>query len=144
MWFVDRLGPRRLLRIALGLRFFLGMGVVLAVATPWYAAVSLATEGQWLTGFLGTHNVHRFLHPMEGHSGSIFYYVIAIMAGFFPGSCFLPVAVFQAGRAQRTADPLAHSHAFLLSWAGSYLVFFSLAATKLPNYVAPCYPAWRC
>jgi 4-amino-4-deoxy-L-arabinose transferase-like glycosyltransferase len=36
---------------------------------------------------------------------------------------------------------LAHSHVFLLSWIGVFLVFFSLAATKLPNYIVPCYPA---
>src|SRR5205085_4837240 len=30
---------------------------------------------------------------------------------------------------------------FLLCWAAAYLVFFSAAATKLPNYIAPLYPA---
>ena len=30
---------------------------------------------------------------------------------------------------------------FLLCWFGAYLVFFSVAATKLPNYVLPLYPA---
>ncbi|MDY3558893.1 glycosyltransferase family 39 protein [Gemmata sp. JC673] len=30
---------------------------------------------------------------------------------------------------------------FLVCWFGSYLVFFSVAATKLPNYILPLYPA---
>ncbi len=140
-WLGDRLAWRRVLRIAMNPRAPLGAVVVLAVAAPWYTAVTLATDGQWLLGFLGTHNVHRFLHPMEGHSGPIFYYVLAIMAGFFPGSCFLPVAVVQAVRDTRRNLPLAESQALLLCWLGAYLVFFSLAATKLPNYIAPCYPA---
>ncbi|HEY1187368.1 MAG TPA: glycosyltransferase family 39 protein [Gemmata sp.] len=42
--------------------------------------------------------------------------------------------------------PLGHgSHArafrFLICWFGAYLVFFSIAATKLPNYILPLYPA---
>jgi 4-amino-4-deoxy-L-arabinose transferase-like glycosyltransferase len=30
---------------------------------------------------------------------------------------------------------------FLLVWIGTFLLIFSLAATKLPNYIAPLYPA---
>src|SRR6185312_7257456 len=32
-------------------------------------------------------------------------------------------------------------HLFLACWAIVYLGFFSLAATKLPNYIVPAYPA---
>ncbi len=41
-------------------------------------------------------------------------------------------------------EPLSDSvraHRFLLSWIGVYLAFFSIAATKLPNYMLPVYPA---
>lgn len=137
----SRFAPAHLLRVSTGLRCWMGAAVVIAVAMPWYIAVSFATEGEWLSGFIGTHNVHRFLHPMEGHGGPVFYYIIAILAGFFPGSCFLPVAVVKAVQDQRQAKGESTSHAFLLSWIGTYLVFFSLAATKLPNYIVPCFPA---
>src|SRR5205823_9128199 len=33
------------------------------------------------------------------------------------------------------------AHRFLLLWILSYLIFFSFAATKLPNYIGPLYPA---
>ncbi|MCA8983883.1 MAG: glycosyltransferase family 39 protein [Planctomycetaceae bacterium] len=130
-------------------RFFSALGamrplllftVVTAVALPWYIAVGLATDGVWLEGFLGNHNVRRFSSAMEGHNGPFFYYVIAILAGFFPWSVFLPISVFLVAR-----KPEAHAREragllFLLVWAGVYFVFFSLARTKLPNYVLPCYP----
>lgn len=32
------------------------------------------------------------------------------------------------------------AYRFLLCWLGAYLVFFSAAATKLPNYMLPAYP----
>ena len=140
-WLKHQFAPSRVVTGMLGFRLPLGILIVLLVAGPWYVAVTLATGGDWLLQFLGTHNVHRFLHPMERHSGPFFYYVIAVLAGFFPGSCFLPVAVFQAIREHRNRSTLAHSFGLLLAWAGTYLVFFSLAATKLPNYIVPCYPA---
>ena len=140
-FFRQSLAPSRVWQLAMGVRAIQGAAIAAVVAGPWYVAVSIATEGEWLAGFIGTHNVHRFMHPMEGHSGSIFYYVAAILAGFFPGSCFLPIAVVHATGDSRRRAARAHSQAFLLCWAGCYLAVFSAAATKLPNYVAPCYPA---
>ena len=114
--------------------------VVGAVALPWYVSVGLATDGVWLKGFLGGHNIGRFSAAMEGHSGPFFYYVIAIMMGFFPWSVFLPVALYHAVF-KRDRFPKEHRpFTFLLCWIGLYLVFFSIAQTKLPNYILPCYP----
>ncbi len=133
--------PWRLWSIARGMRVWTGAAIAGCVALPWYAAVTYATGGEWLAGFLGTHNMHRFMRPMEGHSGPVFYYLIAIMAGFFPGSCFLPVALVRAVREQRGDARLQQSHLFLLCWVACYLIVFTAAATKLPNYIVPCFPA---
>jgi hypothetical protein len=101
------------------------------------------TEGAWLAGFLGVHNVGRFTSTMEGHGGSILYYPVAVLVGFFPWSCFLPQAIYDLARRLRSADEAATREAdlFTACWAGAYLTFFSLAGTKLPSYVLPCYPA---
>ncbi|MBL4886306.1 MAG: glycosyltransferase family 39 protein, partial [Planctomycetaceae bacterium] len=114
--------------------------VIGAVALPWYVSVSIATDGAWLQGFLGNHNIGRFSSAMEGHSGPIFYYVIAIMMGFFPWSVFLPVALYQAIFQRESAKQEHRSLTFLLCWIGVYVAFFSIAQTKLPNYILPCYP----
>jgi len=150
------------------LRPVAGLGMAAAVALPWYVAVGFATDGAWLAGFLGRHNVDRYLTPMENHQGPPFYYGLAIMIGFFPWSIFLPAALIRAARllwsgsaadashsdvalaqpalaqpgtAWRTRGHARHGLAFALCWLGVYFVFFTLAATKLPNYVAPAYPA---
>jgi 4-amino-4-deoxy-L-arabinose transferase-like glycosyltransferase len=114
------------------------LAVIGSIALPWYSAVAVATDGAWLAGFLGTHNVGRFVNSMEGHKGPIVYYVVAIAIGFFPWSVFLLPAL-QRWRARRVAhrDP---GDLFLACWAGFYIGFFSLAGTKLPNYVLPAYP----
>lgn len=140
-WLGSRFNPRRLLHLAYGMRLLMGAGLVLGVALPWYMAVTVATEGAWLTGFLGTHNVNRFLNPMEGHNGPVFYYVIAILVGFFPGSVFLGPAFAKSVQDLRLAREDAQAQAFLGCWIGTYLFFFTVAATKLPNYIVPCFPA---
>ncbi|MFO1023524.1 MAG: glycosyltransferase family 39 protein, partial [Planctomycetales bacterium] len=117
----------------------LAAGVILAVALPWYLAVAIRTEGAWLQQFLGAENVGRFLKPMEGHRGPIVYYLPAILIGFYPGSVFLPYALWNL--TQRLRRNFSSADLFLACWGGIWVGFFSLAGTKLPSYVTPAYPA---
>lgn|SRR5487761_1200953 len=114
--------------------------VLAAVAMPWYVAVGLKTNGDWLTSFIGHHNVGRFLSPLEGHHGPFFYYLPAVFFGFFPWSVFLPQVVARVWRQTRQAADWA-AYLFLGCWAGVWIGFFSLSGTKLPSYVTPAYPA---
>jgi len=132
--------PSRFLVSLWAMRPFTLVFVVCAVALPWYLSVGIATEGAWLQGFLGGHNLGRFSSAMEGHSGPIFYYVIAILMGFFPWSVFLPIALYQAIFHRDNFRQEHRTLTFLLCWIGVYFVFFSIAQTKLPNYILPCYP----
>ena len=141
-WLAGRLSPRRLWQVAQSLRVPMGLAIVAVVVTPWYVAVGMATHGEWLQGFLGTHNVHRFLEPMEGHRGPLFYHVISVMMGMFPTSCFLPIAVVTAVLHSRANHAHRGAYLLLLCWAFTWVGFFSIAATKLPNYVVPSYPAF--
>jgi 4-amino-4-deoxy-L-arabinose transferase-like glycosyltransferase len=135
------LAPRRYLRVLQTLRFGWGLLLVATIALPWYILVALRTHGEWVLGFLGTHNVGRFLAPMEHHHGLPIYYLVAIMAGFFPGSVFLPVSVWEMAGKLQNEGVERQSAGFLFCWIACFVGFFSLAATKLPNYVVPCYPA---
>jgi 4-amino-4-deoxy-L-arabinose transferase-like glycosyltransferase len=132
---------RNVFRVARSLRVWWGLPLAAAIAAPWYVAVGMTTHGEWLRGFLGNHNVNRFLHPMENHHGPPLYYLVAIMIGFFPGSVFLPIGIWSASSEIRSDAANRRSAAFALCWVGCYLGFFTAAATKLPNYVVPCYPA---
>ncbi len=135
------LAPGRWLRAAWTLRPALGLGVLSAVALPWYVAVAWQTHGDWVAGFLGEHNLGRYLRAMENHRGPIVYYVPAILAGMFPWSVFLPAALYRAWQAGRETAALRPQLVLCGCWAGVWVACFSLAATKLPNYVAPAYPA---
>jgi 4-amino-4-deoxy-L-arabinose transferase-like glycosyltransferase len=145
----------RRLRFLLNPRILLGCLTFGLVAIPWYAAVGAETKGVFLQEFFLTHNAGRFRGAMEGHGGPWFYYLVSLTIGFAPWSIFLGLAVFYAlGQRARSdcdglcsddtpatsAGPMADGYRFLWSWIGTYLLFFSLSATKLPNYVLPAFP----
>jgi 4-amino-4-deoxy-L-arabinose transferase-like glycosyltransferase len=124
---------------------------MLAVAAPWYIAVGLRTDWAWPAGFFFVHNVGRFVAPMERHSGGLLFHPLTMLVGFYPWSCFLPLAVVVAGgrlwRSWRigmavSADsPSLRCYGLMLFWMAVWVGGFSLAATKLPNYILPAYPA---
>lgn len=123
------------------------------VALPWYVLVTSETRGDYIKEFFGNHNVNRFLAPMENHKGPVVYYVGALVVLFAPWSCFIGGAIWYAVQGARTSNPPSPPAAagglappqradrFLLCWFLTFFVFFSVAQTKLPNYIAPLYPA---
>ena len=134
-------GPVNFVRTVWLMRPLTCILVILAVAGPWYYAVGVQTEGAFLQEFFGVHHFHRAATSMESHSGSIVYYPLSIIIGMFPWTVFLTPAGILWVRAMRSGR---HRFALILisCWAGVYLGIFSLAATKLPNYVLPAYPAF--
>lgn len=135
------ISPRRMFAALVRMRPFVGLAIVLAVAAPWYVAVGWRTEGAWLAGFFGKHNLGRFLHPMEHHRGPFFYYLVALVIGFFPWSLFFGPTCLYLKSQLAAESPARERHRLLVCWVVAYLAFFSLAATKLPSYVVPAYPA---
>ena len=114
-----------------------------AVAAPWYVAVWQRTDGAWIEGFFFVHNVGRFMIPMEKHGGGLWYHPVTMLVCFYPWSCFLPLAiVLAAWRTWKRSLPpaLGPVVGLLLVWFAVWVGGFSLAATKLPNYVLPAYP----
>src|SRR5262249_3369195 len=139
-------------------RLLLGAGTFLLVALPWYLWVAIETKAHFLRGFILTHNVDRFLQPMDTHAMGPFFYLGVLAAGLFPWSIFLPLAIWygamSAVRRPHTALAGAWARAvdgsttdngqgttdiyrFLWCWIAVYFAFFTVAATKLPNYVLP-------
>ena len=117
---------------------------MLAVDAPWYIAVGVRTGGEWPAGFFFIHNIGRFAAPMENHSGGILFHGLAMLVGFYPWSCFLPAAIGVAAwrvAGTGTAPEQRRSLGLVLFWMLVWVGTFSLAATKLPNYVLPAYPA---
>ncbi len=115
-----------------------GWALALVIALPWYA-YALHRHGQdFIDGFFVKHNLARYGGTLEGHGGSIGYYLVLLPLLLLPWSGLL---VLVAARVRTLwAQPLAR---FCLLWLGFVLVFFSFSGTKLPHYVlyggTPCF-----
>lgn len=108
----------------------LGIGLFLLINAPWYW-LQYQQEGQaFIDGFFFKHNVSRFSDPMEGHAGSLFYYLLIAPIALLPFSTVLFKALGRANRLRR--DPLG---LYALIWFGFVLAFFSFSGTKLPHYL---------
>lgn len=100
------------------------------IALPWYAVI-LAREGwPFIQGFFLEHNVGRFRGPLQGHAGSLLYYVPVTLAWTLPYTGPLLLALRRLRAAWR--DDL---QCYLLLWFGFVFVLFSLSGTKLPHYL---------
>ena len=133
--------PRHFFKTCFQMRLLTAALIAVAIAGPWYVLVGQRTDGEFLQSFFLRENFGRAMNAMEGHSGGPFFYVIAILVGFFPWSIFTAPMIVGAYCRVRRDDPWRIGYVFILCWMGVYVVLFSFAATKLPSYVTPCYPA---
>jgi 4-amino-4-deoxy-L-arabinose transferase-like glycosyltransferase len=134
--------PRTIFALARKMRPLTALLMLLLVAVPWYAWVGYRTDGGFLIGFFWDHNVRRATESMEGHRGSaLLFYPLTLMVGFFPASIFNVPSLLEAGKRLRRGDQRAASLIFCLTWIAVFVGVFSLARTKLPSYITPCYPA---
>jgi 4-amino-4-deoxy-L-arabinose transferase-like glycosyltransferase len=148
-------------RIAWDPRWLLNFAAFALTALPWYIWVGIETKGEFLVGFLWKHNIERGTTVLESHTGFPGFYLVVLILGTMPWSIFLvPACWFAAWSAIRcpwtwcqawwsgasevgdeeaedrlTDKPSAYR--LLACWIAVYLLFFSVAATKLPNYVLP-------
>ncbi len=126
-------------------RLPLGALIFLAVAAPWYAAMVQLHGWPYVEAFFLKHNVRRFTGVIAGHAGSPFYYLGVLVVGFFPWSAFLPAALVSSWPRRwvdwQPVSSMRRLEMFALVWAAGVILFFSLASTKLPNYIGPLLPA---
>jgi 4-amino-4-deoxy-L-arabinose transferase-like glycosyltransferase len=122
------------------MRPWIALVVITLIVAPWTFAVQWKSSGLFLQEFIGVHHFGRFSQAMDNHSGPIYYYLIACLLGLYPWTAF---AIPTGMNWLRDTCSRDHSRAcrLITSWIVVYLAIFSLASTKLPNYVLPAYPA---
>lgn len=144
---VEPFHPARFWRTLVSMRVVFGVVISLLIAAPWFVAVGIATEGEFLQRFFLDENFGRATKVLESHSGGLWFYPLAILIGFFPWSVFWGPVVFDLavrtfkGKPTRAKSGLDAGTRFAICWIVIQVVAFSLVKTKLPSYVTPCYPA---
>ena len=117
-----------------------GLVVTALVAMPWYAAM-LAVEGQpFWDSFFGYHNLQRFSSVVNDHLQPWWYFIPVLIIASLP---FTPLLLLGLKRGlARPPQPPQHSlRSFAAWWLLAVLLFFTMAATKLPSYWLPATPA---
>ncbi len=107
----------------------------LLIALPWYIAVDRATNGAWTKGFFIENNLNRFSDPQEGHGGFFGLTILFFIFGMLPFFVFIGGVIKQ--RATVFSDYMVKFSGIIVL---TFIVFFSFASTRLPNYAMPCYP----
>jgi 4-amino-4-deoxy-L-arabinose transferase-like glycosyltransferase len=113
------------------------------ITLPWYVLVYLNNGSAFINSFFGLHNVQRFTHVVNQHSGPWYFHILIVLAGFAPWSFTLPAAIasiFQQ-RSWRDDDRTKHLGLFAFIWFATVLIFFTIAVTKYITYSLPSIPA---
>lgn len=123
--------------------FIPGAAILVLVGFSWYLLIGLVhPDGfHFMKELFIKHHMGSFPGAMEGHSGPIFYYLIILFFSFMPWFGYLPSALLHMPL--KTADNPGHRFIRLFAlFSIIVFVFFSIAATKLPNYILPTLPGF--
>ena len=139
-------GPVALLLPAASLFFFLaarrqlgewktwhpeGALIALAVALPWYIAVTWVNGYEFIKVFIINQNLERFSSTIHGHDRPFYFYLPVLLLLTFPWTFLLiPAFTRRWGAIEQ----------ILGWWAAVPLVFFSFSGSKLPGYILPVVP----
>lgn len=105
--------------------------VGLALAAPWYAAMTFRHGVAFLHEGVWAQNVGRYTGQMD-HGQSAATFLLAAVAGLMPWTGLLPAALWRLKRP--AGDRRASIRLTVAIIAGSSLVFYSMSASKLASY----------
>jgi 4-amino-4-deoxy-L-arabinose transferase-like glycosyltransferase len=118
-----------------------GILLFLAVALPWYVAVTVRNR-QFFRVFILEHNFARFASNLYRHEQPFWYFLPVLVLAMVPWTVLIMAGVIHTIRNWRTAgSPELAVDSFFVVWAGVVLVLFSASRSKLPGYILPAVPA---
>jgi 4-amino-4-deoxy-L-arabinose transferase-like glycosyltransferase len=130
-----------------------GLAITAAVALPWYGAALLVEGEPFWRSFFGYHNLQRFTAVVNNHQQPWWFFGVVLVIASLPLTPLLLAGLVQGvgplkGRGVqgwwRPTEPLAPElslQRFAACWLLAVLLFFTVAATKLPSYWLPATPA---
>ncbi len=119
--------------------WFRGGVAFLAAALPWYGLVALNHTWGFFKDFILVHNIGRAEHPMEGHGGGWYYYLVVFAVSTLPWLACLPWAWRQTLQRWRVSSDTDALSRLAWLWMLAVMLMFTLAQTKLPQYISSIY-----
>jgi 4-amino-4-deoxy-L-arabinose transferase-like glycosyltransferase len=128
---------RRDWRLLARLELLRGGALFLALAAPWFVAVSFANR-EFVQFFFVQEHWLRFTTTMHQRSHPAWYFVPVLALGVAP---WLLIVLAALPAALRREDASFSPRLFLALWALVVFAFFSASGSKLPGYIVPLVPA---
>ncbi|MCH2145993.1 MAG: glycosyltransferase family 39 protein [Phycisphaerales bacterium] len=142
----------------LRLRPFSGLLIALATFLPWVILAGLSVGFERLAAIAWDEIVVRSASGRESHGAPPGYHLVLMVGLLWPGTLLTGIALGRSWRRARVSVPtrgIGHrvrnvftraargrsAEAFCLTWLLPCWLVFELAATKLPHYTLPLYPA---
>jgi len=126
--------------LACRLRPLRGLLLTTALALPWYALALLREGAPFWRSFFGYHNLQRFTAVVNNHQAPWWFFGLMLVLASLPASPLLILGLLRGLGGAAPPAPLSLQR-FAACWLAAVLLFFSLAATKLPSYWLPATPA---
>lgn len=138
--------------IFLHIKLFSGLLLFFVIAGLWYVPMYVMHGGDFISQFIGVHNVLRATVSEHPRDDVWYYYTVVFLLGFFPWVFTLPLAVKKykpfkrikarlreggLGGLRVLVDSLSMKEQFLVTWAVVVFVFYQCMATKYITYTFP-------
>jgi 4-amino-4-deoxy-L-arabinose transferase-like glycosyltransferase len=123
-----------------------GFPLFLAIAAPWFVAVSLANP-EFPRFFFVHEHFERFLTTEHHRVQPAWYFAPILLAALLPWSAIAVHAWIEGWRRPALSSSKGpgagtiHAGRFLALWAAVIFAFFSASGSKLPSYILPVIPA---
>ncbi|MEY4430115.1 MAG: hypothetical protein RLZZ533_51 [Cyanobacteriota bacterium] len=119
-----------------------GLLITAAVALPWYGLELLVEGRPFVQSFFGYHNLQRFSGVVNNHLQPWWFFLPVLVVASLPFSPLLLAGLWRHLRWPAAgAMPAQSLGRFAGCWLLAVLLFFTVAATKLPSYWIPATPA---
>lgn len=112
-----------------------GLAIVATVTLPWLIAVSLRYP-EFLRFFFVHEHLDRFVTTIHRRTEPWWFFIAVLSVGTLPWTFVIARAVVNLWR-EPVAPGKLHVEKFLMIWAATIVVFFSLAGSKLAPYIVP-------
>lgn len=119
------------------MRLVSGLLLFLAIAAPWFVAVSLRNP-EFARFFFIHEHFERFTSTVHGRYQPFWFFVPVLLGTMLPWSFFIPGALGRAWRNRHHEETCAGY--YLLIWIMVIFLFFSKSDSKLIPYILPIFP----
>ena len=128
-------------RRLLALRWLSGLGLVVALASPWFLYMYFRFSDSFVQGYVLDENVRLYAARRFANQPNFWFYFRILAAGLLPWTGLLIGRLVDDVRALIKGERLDDVEILLWTWTAMIVAFFTFSTFKLDHYVFPAAPA---